>query len=45
MTDVAMLSTGKVGTIALVYRFWDALNDPVIGSYSDKTYFQKWGRR
>ncbi|KAH3757069.1 MFS transporter [Pelomyxa schiedti] len=44
MTDIALLSTGLAGTVAILYRIWDALNDPVVGYFSDQTH-SKYGRR
>lgn len=42
-TDVFGISMGAVAGLMLFSRFWDAINDPVIGSLSDKTN-TKWGR-
>ena len=42
-TDVFGISMAAVSTLMLVSRFWDAINDPVIGSLSDRTK-TKWGR-
>jgi sugar (glycoside-pentoside-hexuronide) transporter len=36
-TDSAGISAGAAGTFMLVCRFWDAVNDPVIGSLADRT--------
>ncbi len=45
-TEVVGLSPGQAGTILLLGRFWDAINDPLIGILSDKTpNFPRWGRR
>ncbi len=44
LTSVAGLSPGWAGTVVLVGRIWDAVNDPVIGYLSDRTRF-RWGRR
>jgi GPH family glycoside/pentoside/hexuronide:cation symporter len=51
LTDVAGLSAGLAGTILLVGRIWDGVNDPVVGFLSD-TYGGlrqhtrlPWGRR
>lgn len=43
LTDVAMLSAALVGTLMLVSKAWDAINDPVIGSLADRTK-TRWGR-
>ncbi len=42
-TDVFGISMGAVATLMLVSRFWDALNDPIVGALSDKTH-SRWGR-
>ena len=42
-TDVFGIGMGAVATLMLLSRFWDAVNDPVIGALSDKTY-TRWGR-
>lgn len=42
-TDVFGIGMGAVATLMLLSRFWDAINDPVIGALSDKTY-TRWGR-
>ena len=42
-TDVFGLSMAAVATLMLVSRFWDAFNDPLIGSLSDRTK-SRWGR-
>ena len=42
-TDVFGISMGAVAGLMLFSRFWDAINDPVIGGLSDKTH-TKWGR-
>ena len=45
-TEVVGLSPGQAGTILLLGRLWDAINDPLIGILSDKTpNFPRWGRR
>ena len=36
-TDVWGISPGIVGTIFLVARFWDAINDPAMGILADRT--------
>ena len=35
-TDVCGISMAAVSLLMLVSRFWDAINDPVIGSLSDR---------
>lgn len=42
-TDVFGIGMGAVATLMLVSRFWDAINDPIIGSLTDKTR-TLWGR-
>lgn len=42
-TDVFGISMGAVSMLMLASRFWDAINDPIIGSLSDRTN-TKWGR-
>ncbi len=42
-TDVWGLGPGVVGTIFLVARLWDAVNDPVMGIVADRTQ-TRWGR-
>lgn len=42
-TDVFGISMSAVATLMLFSRFWDAINDPVIGALSDKTH-TRWGR-
>lgn len=37
-TDVFGISMTAVAGLMLFSRFWDAVNDPVIGSLSDKTH-------
>ncbi len=44
LTDVARLSPAAAGTILLINRLWDAINDPVVGWLSDRTA-TRWGRR
>jgi GPH family glycoside/pentoside/hexuronide:cation symporter len=44
LTNVAGLSLGWAGTVLLVGRIWDAVNDPLVGVLSDRTRF-RWGRR
>lgn len=42
-TDVFALPAVTVGTLFLVARVWDALDDPVIGHVVDNTH-SRWGR-
>lgn len=42
-TDVFGISMSAVATLMLISRFWDAINDPIIGALTDKTH-TRWGR-
>lgn len=42
-TDVFGISMAAVGVLMLVSRVWDAVNDPLIGYFSDRTQ-TRWGR-
>ena len=42
-TDVFGISMSAVATLMLFSRFWDAINDPIIGTLTDKTH-TRWGR-
>lgn len=42
-TDVFGISMGAVASLMLISRIWDAINDPIIGSLSDRTK-SHWGR-
>ena len=44
LTDVAGMDPGLAGSVLLVARIWDAVNDPLIGWLSDNTR-TPWGRR
>lgn len=44
LTEVAGLNAGLAGTILLLGRLWDAVNDPLVGWMSDRTQ-SNWGRR
>jgi GPH family glycoside/pentoside/hexuronide:cation symporter len=44
LTDEVRLSAGIAGTALLVGKIWDAIIDPLIGSFSDHTK-SRWGRR
>jgi GPH family glycoside/pentoside/hexuronide:cation symporter len=43
-TNVAGLSAGLAGSILMVGKIWDAVNDPMVGVLSDRTS-SPWGRR
>ncbi len=42
-TDIALINATVVGVIIFISKFWDAINDPIIGGLSDRTN-TKWGR-
>ncbi|MEQ9306727.1 MAG: MFS transporter, partial [Marinoscillum sp.] len=42
-TDIFGISAAAVGTMFLVTRIWDALNDPLMGIISDRTK-TRWGK-
>ncbi len=42
-TDVFGISMSAVAALMLFSRFWDAINDPIVGALSDKTN-TRWGR-
>ncbi len=44
LTNVAGLNAGLAGDVRLVSGAWDAVNDPFVGTLSDKTR-SRWGRR
>ncbi|HLC34345.1 MAG TPA: MFS transporter, partial [Anaerolineales bacterium] len=44
LTDVAGVRPGVAGTILLIARIWDAVNDPLVGVLSDRTR-SRLGRR
>lgn len=43
-TNVAGLSAGLAGSILMIGKIWDAVNDPMVGVLSDRTR-SPWGRR
>lgn len=40
-TDVFGINVAAVGTLFLIARIWDAINDPIIGNLIDKSNFKK----
>jgi glycoside/pentoside/hexuronide:cation symporter, GPH family len=44
LTDVARLEPAAAGSILLITKIWDAVNDPMVGWLSDRTR-TRWGRR
>jgi glycoside/pentoside/hexuronide:cation symporter, GPH family len=44
-TNVAGIPAGWAGSILMVSKIWDAVNDPIIGVLTDKTRSVRWGRR
>ncbi|GAB1540139.1 MFS transporter [Scytonema sp. NUACC21] len=43
-TNVAGISAGLAGSILLIGKIWDAVNDPFVGVLTDRTK-SRWGRR
>ncbi|HEY9907826.1 MAG TPA: MFS transporter, partial [Thermosynechococcaceae cyanobacterium] len=43
-TEVARLPVELAGSILLIGKIWDAINDPIVGVLSDRTR-SSWGRR
>ncbi|MGC9502864.1 MFS transporter [Baaleninema sp.] len=44
LTNVAHLRPALAGTVLLIGKIWDAINDPIVGFLSDRTR-SRWGRR
>ena len=44
-TNVAGIPAGLAGSILLIGKIWDAVNDPFVGVLTDKTKSRRWGRR
>ena len=44
-TNVAGIPPALAGSILMVGKIWDAVNDPVVGGLTDKTESKRWGRR
>ena len=43
LTDIALIPAATVSVVIFISKFWDAINDPVVGSLADHTN-SKWGR-
>jgi GPH family glycoside/pentoside/hexuronide:cation symporter len=43
-TNVAGLNPALAGSILMIGKIWDAVNDPIVGMLSDRTQ-SRWGRR
>lgn len=44
-TNVAGMNAGLAGSVLMIGKIWDAINDPIIGVLSDRTKNARWGRR
>lgn len=44
-TNVAGLNAGLAGSVLMIGKIWDAVNDPMVGVLSDRTRSTRWGRR
>ncbi|MCB8945817.1 MAG: MFS transporter [Ardenticatenaceae bacterium] len=44
LTNVVGLNAGVAGTVVLVGKLWDGINDPLVGMLSDRIQ-TRWGRR
>ncbi|MFQ5436771.1 MAG: MFS transporter, partial [Anaerolineae bacterium] len=44
LTNVVGINPGLAGTIVLVGKVWDSINDPLVGMLSDRLH-TRWGRR
>ncbi|MBE9050347.1 MFS transporter [Nostocales cyanobacterium LEGE 11386] len=44
-TNVAGIPAGLAGSVLMIGKIWDAINDPIIGVLSDRTKSRHWGRR
>ncbi len=44
LINVAGLSPARAGSVLLLSKIWDAVNDPIVGTLTDRTR-TRWGRR
>jgi len=44
-TNVAGIPAGLAGSILMIGKIWDGINDPIVGMLTDKTQSPRWGRR
>jgi len=44
LTDIVGISPAWAGTILLINKIWDSVNDPIVGMVSDRVR-TRWGRR
>ena len=44
LTSVAGLNAALAGSVLMIGKVWDAINDPLVGVLSDRTQ-SRWGRR
>ena len=44
-TNVAGIPVGLAGSILMIGKIWDGINDPMVGMLTDKTQSRRWGRR
>ncbi len=42
-TDVFGISAASLGTMLMITRIWDAVNDPIMGAIADRTH-SRWGK-
>ncbi len=44
-TNVAGIPAALAGSILMIGKIWDAINDPFVGILTDRTQSRRWGRR
>ena len=42
-TDVFGINAATIGTMFLITRIWDTINDPIVGAIADRTH-SRWGK-